>query len=200
MRYILDLFLPQYAGMRSWMSSPFTNSDKSVLFATDGPAMICINNIKNENNFENNEDKIKNIYPPSSNCHISFSFEKLNSALKSIKLINKKKCDECDGDGEVEWEYKSFTDIFECPACNGIGEIINSDDIYFNDKSGVKINDTIFYSGELKRLLHVMTLIRSKECIIISEKDKMTIFKLSDDIIIYQMGTLLTEYEIEIQN
>lgn len=31
------------------------------------------------------------------------------------------KCDECDGWGEVEWEYDRWTKDFDCPACDGSG-------------------------------------------------------------------------------
>ena len=87
MEKILDLFLEK-DGMRKWMRSPFTNADKKVIFATDGIAMICINNNGCENDFENYEDKIKGTYPVGcSNCNISISFEELQAALNKIKPV-----------------------------------------------------------------------------------------------------------------
>jgi DnaJ-class molecular chaperone len=198
MEKILDLFLEK-DGMRKWMRSPFTNADKKVIFATDGSAMICINNNGCENDFENYEDKIKGTYPVGcSNCNISISFEELQAALNKIKPVNEKKCPDCDGDGVVEWTYESYIEEFECPVCLGNGTI-RTNYTFFNGKAGVKINGRIFYSDQIKRILDTMILSGSTECVIISTKAQMTVFKLSDDIFIYQMETLLKEHEVEIE-
>jgi len=194
MENILDLFLDKY-NIRKWMRSPFTNGEKNVIFATDGSAMICINWA---NDFENNEEKIKGIYPAEIfNCNISISFEELQAALNKVKPVCETECHDCKGEGVVEWTYASYVEEFECPVCSGIG-IIRGSQTFFNDKAGVKINGRIFYSKQIKRILNTMILCGSPACTIISTQGQMTIFKLSDDIFVYQMETLLKEYEVEI--
>lgn len=198
MEKILDLFLEKN-GLRKWMRSPFTNAEKNVIFATDGGAMICINNNGGNNDFENYEDKIKGTYPAGcSNCNISISFEEIQSALNKIKPVNEKKCPDCNGDGVVEWSYEIYTEEFECPVCHGNGTI-RTNETFFNGESGVKINGSVFYSKQIKRILDVMILIGSNVCTIVSTKAQMTVFKLSDDIFIYQMETLLKNHEVEIE-
>ena len=197
MENILELFLDK-DGMRKWMQNPFTNADKSVIFATDGSAMICINNNGGKNEFENHEEKIKGTYPVLvSNCNISISFEELQKVLNKIKPVNEKKCPDCNGDGFVEWEYKGYLEDFDCPVCHGNGTI-RTNQTFFNNEAGVKINGSIFYSKQVKRILDTMILCGSTELTIITKKRQMTVFKLSDDIFVYQMETLLEEYEVEI--
>jgi hypothetical protein len=197
MKKILDLFTEK-EGMREWTRSPFTNADKTVIFATDGHAMICIKNNSGENNFENHEDRIKRIYPAecSSDC-LSVSFEELQNALNKIKPINKMKCPDCNGTGEVEWEYESYTKEFECPVCDGNGTI-RTDYTFFNDNAGVKINGRIFYAKQIKRIVDAMLLCGSNESRILQVSAQTNIFKLSDDISILQMGTTLEEFEVEV--
>jgi len=35
----------------------------------------------------------------------------------------KEECVECEGEGEVEWEYKTWSKYLECPECEGLGKI-----------------------------------------------------------------------------
>lgn len=63
------------------------------------------------------------------NRYIKFSTKELIQQLKRIDDIqtdtpnNVRKCEECNGTGEVEWEYKFYTEDFECPVCQGEGKI-----------------------------------------------------------------------------
>jgi len=197
MENILDLYV-QKGGMREWMRSPFTNSDKTVMFATDGSAMVCINSNGIENDFENHEDKIKGFHPfGCSNCKASISLEELQEALNKIKPVHEIQCPECDGSGVVEWNYEIYTEEFECPVCNGNETIRTKEDI-FNEYAGVKINGSLFYSNQIKRIVDTMILCGSIECTIVCKQTGMIVFKLSDDISVYQMEAMNLEYEVEI--
>jgi ssDNA-binding Zn-finger/Zn-ribbon topoisomerase 1 len=197
MENILDLYV-QKDGMREWMRSPFTNADKTVIFSTDGSAMVCINSNGVENDFENYEDKIEGIYPVGcSNCNVSISLEELQEALNKIKPVHVIQCPECDGDGVVEWTYENYTEEFECPVCNG-NETIRTKENVFNERAGVKINGSVFYSNQIKRIVDTIILCGSTECTIVCKQTGMTVFKLSDDISVYQMEAVNMEHEVEI--
>lgn len=194
MQEILELFVEK-TGMRKWMALPFSNSEQNVMFATDGSAMVVING---SNYYENHEEKIKGIYPlETENRNIPISFDSLNDTLAKIKPTNKKTCPDCDGTGEVEWQYKDYTEEFECPVCLGTGTIHTSN-TSFNEEAGVKINGSIFYSKQIKRILDTMKLCGSKELVIISTVAQMTVFRISNDILVFQMETTLKDFEVEL--
>ena len=111
--------------MRGWMRNPFVIGDR--VYATDAYVLLSINkdatNVSSDQ-IENPERILKFI--PKENCNHSFGIKKMSQAIYNIKkekLWNTKRCDECCGEGEVEWEYKTHTKEFECPRCDGNGEI-----------------------------------------------------------------------------
>lgn len=71
------------------------------------------------------------------------------------------KCDECDGWGEVEWEYDRWTKDFDCPACDGTGysdkEIYNPTGRKITDpEGGIFIVDRHFKVKLVNALLETM--------------------------------------------
>lgn len=75
----------------------------------------------------------------------SIKVQDLKSAVDKIPLIDevvreeiKYECNECDGTGGVEWEYRGlYTDYFDCPVCDGSGIIKEGQ----NRKTDKKIKD-----------------------------------------------------------
>lgn len=92
----------------------------------------------------------------------------LADALKLVKLIPEvkeitMKCTECDGGGEVEYEYKSYSRYFDCPVCDGEGKVdrdIETGNIILDfNKSNVIIQDITFKADIIDKLLKFMQAI-----------------------------------------
>lgn len=71
------------------------------------------------------ENSFKNITP---NCNFRISIVMLEDAIacipqrdEEVEVEHDKKCDECNGTGEVEWQYETYTKYFNCPVCYGTG-------------------------------------------------------------------------------
>lgn len=65
------------------------------------------------------------------------------------KIGEDEDCLECEGDGEVEWEYKHHTKTDDCPICNGSGlsyesRLVKNGKKTFDKYSFVKIDNVYF--------------------------------------------------------
>ena len=68
-------------------------------------------------------------------CEKTITIEALNKALEACPLVDEEvviedavECEECDGTGEVYWEYKdnhlhTHERLMDCPICDGTGEM-----------------------------------------------------------------------------
>ena len=114
-----------------------------------------------------------------------------------------KDCTECNGEGEVEWEYmdslgKTHLQDFDCPICGGSGYAEQLKEI----KTGRMIPDlrtTIGFGFHSLRADHVLTLMKTmtllgKEGIRITyqnpDRDKMTMFDIDENISVIIMANL----------
>lgn len=96
------------------------------------------------------------------------------------------KCEECDGEGTVTWDYKTWSREFDCPACNGRGytgirkakptgrKIIDS-------RAGVMVGPLKFSAFLLGLLLEAMRYCGCGQATATFGK-KAARFSLSDDI------------------
>lgn len=87
-------------------------------------------------------------------CEKTITIEALNKALEACPLVDEEvviqdavKCEECDGSGEVYWEYTdnhlhTHERLMDCPICDGTGEMEH-------EKTGKKIiaEDTVVEVG-----------------------------------------------------
>lgn len=116
----------------SLRSNPFFNTKYNEMWSTDGYVLIRIKpEILVGEYPKGNLPMPKLEYP----CEKTITIEALNKALEACPLIDEEvviqdavKCKECDGSGEVYWEYKDYhlhthERIFDCPICDGTGEI-----------------------------------------------------------------------------
>lgn len=135
--------------LRPWMTKPFYVKDLAV--ATDAHTMIWID--KNlvdglEQCDRPNPSVVTDLMPKEINENFTIDVEKIKEAISKIKLVDdfdivgeSVKCSECDGDGEVEWEYENWTKDFECPKCDGEGYESSETQV----KNGKKVIDTGFH-------------------------------------------------------
>lgn len=127
---------------RDWMKKPFLETIRGYLFvcATTPFCSILIRAkyfgdhiaaIKEKYDFLL-ENRIDPIFP----TYTDFNKVAINtiplSVLKNIiaefpredeYTDDTKECEECNGSGSVEWEYKNYTKDDDCPVCDGAGEL-----------------------------------------------------------------------------
>ncbi len=109
----------------------------------------------------------KNITP---NSNFRISIYSLENALRNITKVDEEiegdeyeECDECDGRGEVEWEYKEYTKYFDCPVCDGTGlseekKRVKTGNKVYNPESVIKIGNAAFRAYLIGIIVEAMKL------------------------------------------
>ncbi len=105
---------------------------------------------------------------PSSLSPLGIDFNELET-LKSEDEFNKPKevdCEECDGHGTVEWEYKGHERSFDCPECNGRGVISTkgrkkTGRKIFGEYDSIQIDGVLFNANLFMSLKDVFDLTQS---------------------------------------
>ena len=102
------------------------------MWSTDGRVFIGINPEILTKEYPKGELSLPKLEFP---CEKTITIEALNKALEACPLIDEEivvedavECEECDGKGEVYWEYtdnhlNTHERLMDCPICNGEGEI-----------------------------------------------------------------------------
>lgn len=100
---------------------------KSYVCATDAYAIILTDKSNIDFEFVNNNKapNLQSIIPIENANEIikieSKVFEELFTDTAMGYFYDE--CSECDGNGEVEWDYRSYSKYFDCPVCDGDGSI-----------------------------------------------------------------------------
>jgi hypothetical protein len=68
---------------------------------------------------------LNSVYPFFTNpTSIPFNINDYKEWKQDLPTVRESiECDECDGCGEVEWEYKHYEMMDECPRCDGKGHV-----------------------------------------------------------------------------
>ena len=113
-------------------SNPFFNTKCNEVWSTDGYNLIRIKPERLIGEYPKGE---LNLPPLECPCKKKITIEAINKALDECPKIDEEiiiqdavECKECDGSGEVYWEYTDNTGhthehLDECPVCNGTGEL-----------------------------------------------------------------------------
>lgn len=118
---------------REWMNKPFTIEDK--VYSTNSHSIIQISKDKPSlyDDILNKQmgTKIQGFFDIKSVGLFKISVLDLKEAIEKVPLVDevenagtKGKCLECEGSGEVEWEYEGYEKMDDCPVCYGKGTII----------------------------------------------------------------------------
>lgn len=108
-----------------WTTKPFNAFGKTM--STNTFAMFISPEI---GYYENREGRILNIYPLEPNMDVAIPLSVLKEAFdmipkKDIPEMIIVKCDACDGEGEVEYEFeykmRTYQTEATCPLCDGEG-------------------------------------------------------------------------------
>lgn len=107
--------------------------------------------------------------------------------IPKIKEVIKEpiECTECNGTGEVEWVYGSYTNDDDCPVCNGRGEKgtkkVETGQMIFDYSNVVKIGDYYFFPDSLEDLFMVSETLDCHPQLLFQDdrfRYKFTVFKI----------------------
>ena len=113
-------------------SNPFFNTKYNEVWSTDGYILIRIKPERLVGEYPKGE---LNLPPLECPCKKKITIEAINKALDACPKVDEEiiiqdavKCKECDGSGEVYWEYTdnnrhTHERLSDCPICSGTGEI-----------------------------------------------------------------------------
>lgn len=179
---------------RNWLCEPFFIGNLAI--ATNAHELVFFdkNLSENELNICGNENPqlILNNIPEQRNQDYKLNIEEIETYLKTapkvdiLKTIGKDiKCTECDGDGQVEWEYESWTKDFDCPKCDGDGFESESRQIptgqFETDPINlVDVKNSRFSIKMIERLLKVKDILSENEItLVFQEAENMAnVFKI----------------------
>lgn len=193
---IFDLFVyKDDDDIKAWMRRPFVNFDGNV-WAVDGPAAIIVdpNVCGNAAPVDSHKIKIPKLVEPDKWLYVSYGDLQhavdmcgTEEVMKETEVV----CPECDGRGEVTWEYDASTECetyegeFKCPVCDGDGKIwkeMPTGQYEPSRHNGVKIGGAIFQAWQMARVLRAMRLLEAYTLIIVSEPKKWdcTMFQIKE--------------------
>lgn len=160
--------------VRPELNQPFKKGGKYC--ATDAHSLIFISEEKANLNFpEQDKPSIETVIPKEDTCYIEIKVSEIESQLIP-DMIDEEiegeeiECDECEGEGEVEWSFGIYDRMDDCPACGGSGTIQESR----TKKTGNKIPNELkgfemlgvgFRYKELRRLLDAAKIIEAETII-----------------------------------
>lgn len=148
---LLDMFCDK-SGLRSY---PFFNPRYNEVWSTNGYVAIRINpEILVGEYIKEKLTMFKLEYP----CEKTITIKALSKALEACPLVDEEvviqdavKCEDCDGSGEVYWEYEdnhlhTHERLMDCPICDGTGEMEHEK----TKKTGKKVvaDDAVIMVGD----------------------------------------------------
>lgn len=184
-------------------------------YATDSFSMIILPVEKADLDIHEYPDSVaaEKVIPKESTCEININITDLERQLvpdwidETVKVGKNVKCEECDGDGQVDWEYnvkggRTYTMEEECPVCSGCG--------YSEQTSikptGRKIPDPIkrfkmldanFYDKQLRRFVEACRMVGAETVIKTSGRERSAnVFQVADFKIVV-MPCAVDEYDQE---
>lgn len=152
--------------LRPVFNNPFNYN--GTVCATDGHKLICTSEKNINFNFTNDFKPLKldNVIQEE-NCKerllidIDF-FEGIKTADEYKEVGKDVSCAECDGFGEVEWEYQNHTRDFDCPVCDGTGFESTTKKVKTGKKTYedclIKIGSSYFDIHIFKVILNILSI------------------------------------------
>lgn len=183
---------------RSRFMKPWRERNK--VFASETHILIRVNGYMTTADYpEYNSDNTNKIIPTGVPDGI-LSAAILENAISYAPLVdemeergNDIECKECDGTGEVEWDYKHWSKIFECPCCYGTGytetaRMEATGRKVIDPEAAIRIGLLYFRAVFLKQVLDAMECCGCKEAAVtFGSRTGATRFNLTDEIDIILM-------------
>ena len=195
---LLNLFVDN-DDIRPNFQEPFLNAKyESEVCATDGHSLLIVNQECLNGEYPSRELTMPKLMDK--NCTTIITQDALNVALSECPQVDEeisigeyKKCKECDGSGEVEWEYfdnkgSYHQRDFECPCCDGSGYshkpiTKKTGKKVPDEKAYVQVDTMIIKVAQMSKMLRAMELLGVDEVrhAITSEKE-INLFIVNNDI------------------
>ncbi len=195
---LLNLFVDEH-DIRPYFREPFLNANyKGEVWATDGYSLLFVNRECLSGEYPTHRLTMPKFIGKS--CTTVITQDALRVALSECPQVDEeietgkyKKCKECGGSGEVEWEYIDLGGFshqrdFDCPCCDGSGysdeAITKKTGKKVPDKRACVLVDTMIAAvGQMSRLLKAMELLGVDEVRhVITSKKGTNLFIVNDDI------------------
>lgn len=181
------------------------------VYATDRHKLIRVKEDIVSGDYEVTDKMKLNI--PTDNCDYIISdknIEKALSEIPKVKEVEEKEveCSECDGTGEVDWEYrdkngKDYEGCFECPVCDGTGYVyseVATGKMIPDPTTTVKVGKNSIYYIHLKALLDAMRVIGVTEVRLVCQDGIINHFRIDENIsVIIASNIGAPECELEMQ-
>ena len=130
----LQMFCDKENGLRPLMTKPFKNErDEGRVWATDGHVLLIVDPKLTRCKYETGRLGLPTFNDD--NCDNLITFDRIEEAFAKFELVPEMKiekgedieCEECEGTGEVEWEFTdshghTYYETHDCPCCDGSGE------------------------------------------------------------------------------
>lgn len=190
---------------RELLRTPFFNTRNNEVWSTDGHALI---RIKSESLVGEYPKGKLGLPALESLCMKKVTIEAINKALDKCPKVDEEiviqeavKCKECDGSGEVYWEYTDNTGhthehLSECPVCDGTGEIEHAKikktgEKVLKAKAVINVGNAYIFAHNIYKLKFAMDFLGITSADLISNPDRWSNeFILDDDIHIMLMPIL----------
>ena len=181
------------------------------VYATDAHKLIRVKEDIVSGDYEVT-DKMK-LDIPIDNCDYILTDRDIEKLLSEIPQIEEKeekevKCPECDGTGEVDWEYrdkngKDYERSFECPVCDGTGYVyseVATGKLIPNPTTAVKVGKSSIYHIRLKSLLDAMRVVGVTEVRLVCQEGIINHFRIDENISVILASNIDTpECELKLQ-
>lgn len=180
---------------REWMNTPFVVGNKA--HSTDAHFLTIIDAQKVEgfNKLPKlPSEKLNNVIPKERNKNLVIKVTEVKKVFKKAPkedcydvLGKDVDCEECDGRGYVEWEYKHHTKDEDCPICDGTGKEslarkIKNGKTKVEEHLNIDIGNSRFYVNKIQRLIDVADKLGETNITLIFQdnQNKGSLFKIKD--------------------
>lgn len=175
------------------LRTPIVQGDR--VCATNGHIMIFISKNLVETDYPAmDEPDCACFFEKEPNCNVTVQASVLAEKIKESTVMvpetyqqDRVQCKECEGNGLVEWKYKTWAIKGDCPACNGMGyiggEVISTDRMIPDTSAYTSLGSATFQRKYLQVLLDTMELLGEEEFKIVRTfPDQENIFVLNENV------------------
>lgn len=161
---------------RPEFTQPF--SQKGNVYATEGHILIRVNQSSIDSEYEEREKPhCSHLFYESFQFEDELSLDDLNALMANADNIEEVQyygedieCKDCEGTGEVPWEYKSWEKEFECPLCDGTGFTSQrkskpTGNLIPNPETKIRIRNTTFKLRYLSIISKTLKLLGVGQCV-----------------------------------
>lgn len=174
--------------------------ERNKVFASETHILIRVNGYMTTADYpEYNSDNTNKLFPTGvPNGMLSAAI--LENAISYAPLVdemeriwNDIECVVCDGEGQVEWEYRHWTKRFDCPCCFGTGytetaQMKATGRKVIDPEATIKIGLVCFRAVFLKQILDAMEYCGCQEtAVTLGTRSTATRFNITDEIDIILM-------------